>query len=62
MMPTTGSAGSTGRRFLAALVGLVLLALIIRDPVGAAGFAEQLGAWSATALDALVRFGSALGS
>jgi hypothetical protein len=61
MMPLAGG-GGTRFRWLLVLAGLVGLALVLHDPVGAAGTVEQVGAWGASAMDALVRFGSALAS
>jgi hypothetical protein len=49
-----------GRRVAAALAVLVLLGLVLRDPVGAAGAVEQVVAWGTGALDRLTEFVSAL--
>jgi putative effector of murein hydrolase LrgA (UPF0299 family) len=51
-----------GFRVIGTVVGLVMFALLLRDPVGAAGAVEQACAWCAAALDALARFGTALSS
>jgi hypothetical protein len=59
MMPMA-SGGGLGRRVVATLVGFVLLALVIRDPVGAAHTVQQLATWASEALDALEAFGAAL--
>ena len=61
MVPMTGGGGSKFRPLLV-LVALVGFALVLRDPVGAAGTIEQAGVWAASELDALARFGSALAS
>lgn len=59
MMPMM-SGGGFGRRVVAALAGLVLLALVLRDPVGAAQAGKQAAAWVGEFLDALETFGAAL--
>jgi hypothetical protein len=59
MMPMM-SGGGSGRRVVAALVGLVLLALMLRDPVSAAQVGKQVAAWVGEVLDALETFGAAL--
>jgi hypothetical protein len=59
MMPMAAN-GGVGRRVLAALAAVVLLALVIRDPVGAAHTVQRLAAWASEALDALETFGAAL--
>jgi hypothetical protein len=59
MMPMTSGSGA-GSRVLTALVCLVLLALVIRDPVGAAEFVGRVGQLIDVALDALSVFGAAL--
>lgn len=59
MMPTMSGSGS-GRRVVTILVGLVLLGLVIRDPVGAAHAVQHMTAWAGSVLDALTSFGSAL--
>jgi hypothetical protein len=61
MMPmVNGGTSDTGRRVVTALAMLVLLALVLRDPVGAAVAVEQVAAWGTTALDRLAQFVSAL--
>jgi hypothetical protein len=63
MLPMSGtSGGGLGFRVIGTVVGLVMFALLLRDPVGAAGAVEQACAWCAAALDALARFGAALSS
>jgi hypothetical protein len=63
MLPMSGArGGGMGFRVIGTVVGLVLFALLLRDPVGAAGTVEQVGAWCAAAIDALSRFGAALSS
>lgn len=62
MMPMMNSGSGTGRRLLTMLVALVLLALVLRDPIGAARTVEQLAAWGGAALDAVTQFGAALSS
>ncbi|MBP2340270.1 hypothetical protein JOF41_006448 [Saccharothrix coeruleofusca] len=59
MMPITGGQG--GRKVVPLLVLLVLLALVLRDPVGAAHAAQRLGDWGGYVLDALGTFGSTVG-
>jgi hypothetical protein len=59
MMPMTSGSG-IGRRIVVTLAVLAGLALTIRDPVGAAHTVQQVAAWVGEALDALVKFGSAL--
>jgi hypothetical protein len=59
MMPMAGGSG-LGRRVVAALVGLALLALVIRDPVGAAHTVQQLAELAGEGFDALEAFGAAL--
>jgi hypothetical protein len=49
-----------GHRVAATLIGLVLVALVVRDPVGAAATVERIWAFSAHVLDALTQFGDAL--
>jgi hypothetical protein len=60
MMPMTSGRSGTGRRLLAALVALVLVALVLRDPVGAAHTVQRLAGWASDVIDALSTFGSAL--
>jgi hypothetical protein len=55
-----GGGGGTGRRVLTVLVVLVLVALVLRDPIGAAHTVQLLAEWAGDALDALGKFGSAL--
>jgi hypothetical protein len=63
MLPMPGTnRGGMGFRVIGTVVGLVMFALLLRDPIGAAGAVEQAGAWCAAALDALARFGTALSS
>jgi hypothetical protein len=59
MMPMTSGTG-TGRRLLIALVGIVVVALVIRDPDGAAHVVQRLAVGANELLDALSTFGSAL--
>ncbi|SES37930.1 hypothetical protein SAMN05216188_14610 [Lentzea xinjiangensis] len=59
MMPTVGG-GGRGGRLMAVGIGLVLLGLILRDPVGAAHLARQAAVWFGSVLEALSSFGSAL--
>jgi hypothetical protein len=59
MMPLP-TGGGTGRRVVLALVALALLALVIRDPAGAATITRQLAAWGGIVLDGLVAFFRAL--
>jgi hypothetical protein len=59
MLPMAGGSG-LGRHVVATLVGLALLALVIRDPVGAAHTVQQLAAWAGEVLDALETFCAAL--
>lgn len=61
MMPMMSGGGSgTGRRFLITLGVLVVLALVLRDPVGSAHTLQRLAEWASNFLDALSAFGSAL--
>jgi hypothetical protein len=60
MMPMTRGGSGTGRRLLAVLVALLALALVLRDPVGAAQTVQQLARWGSDVLDALSVFGAAL--
>jgi hypothetical protein len=60
MMPMTSGGSGTGRRLLAALVALVLVALVLRDPVGAAHTVQRLASWASDVVDAISTFGSAL--
>lgn len=63
MMPMpmpTAAGGGTRFRVIVTLLGLVLFALLLRDPVGAAGTVEQVCAWCGAGIDALARFGAAL--
>jgi len=60
MMPMTSGSGGGGRRVIGALVALVLLTLVVRDPVGAAHVTQQLAARATEALDALARFSNEL--
>jgi hypothetical protein len=60
VMPLGG--GGTRFRPLLVLAGLAGFALVLHDPVGAAGTVEQVAAGAAAAVDALARFGSALAS
>lgn len=60
-MPVIAGGGSgTGRRAAAVLIAVVLLALVIRDPVGAAHTVQRLAVWAGDIVDALSTFGSAL--
>jgi hypothetical protein len=59
MMPMTSGTG-TGRRLLVTLVAIVVVALVIRDPDGAAHVVQRLAAGASEVLDALTTFGSAL--
>ncbi|GLZ36351.1 hypothetical protein Lesp02_85380 [Lentzea sp. NBRC 105346] len=59
MMPMMNGSGA-GRRVVGVLVGLVLLGLVLRDPVGAAGTVRQAASWVGSVLDALTSFGSTL--
>jgi hypothetical protein len=59
MMPMASGSG-LGRRVVGTLVVLGLLALVIRDPVGAAHTVQQLAGWATDALDSLEKFGAAL--
>jgi hypothetical protein len=59
MMPMANG-GGTGRRVVVTLVVLTLVALVLRDPVGAAGTVEQVGEWFGVVVDSLARFGEAL--
>lgn len=59
MMPTM-TGGRSGGRMVGVLIGLVLLGLVLRDPVGAAHTVQQVAAWAGSVLDALTSFGSGL--
>jgi hypothetical protein len=60
-MPVVDGGGSgIGRRVVTALTVLVLLALVLRDPVGAAHAVQRLAGWAGEIIDALGTFGSAL--
>jgi hypothetical protein len=59
-MPTVGGGSGTGLRVVGVLIGVALFALLLRDPVGAAGTVETVAAWCGQAIDALARFGAAL--
>ncbi|WP_394615281.1 hypothetical protein JNUCC0626_36585 [Lentzea sp. JNUCC 0626] len=59
MMPLP-TGGGTGRRAVVVLVALAVLALIIRDPAGAAVIARLLATWGGAVLDGLVAFFQAL--
>jgi hypothetical protein len=61
-MPTASGSGGAGLRMIGALVGLVLFALLLHDPVGAAGTVEQVAAWCGAAIESLARFGEVLSS
>jgi NAD(P)-dependent dehydrogenase (short-subunit alcohol dehydrogenase family) len=56
----TGGGSGIGRRVVTALVVLVLLALVLREPVGAAHAVQRLAGWAGDVVDALGTFGSAL--
>lgn len=60
MTPMMGGGTGTGGRLLVALVAIVLVALVLRDPAGAAHGVQRLAAWASYVLDALSTFGSAL--
>jgi hypothetical protein len=62
MLPTSTEtrSGGAGLRLIGALVGLVLFALLLHDPVGAAGTVERVAAWCGVAIESLARFGDAL--
>jgi len=63
MMPMPGASRSGGGlRALGVLVGLVLFALLLHDPVGAAETVERVTAWCGAAIEALAQFGTALAS
>lgn len=55
MMPLSTN-GGTGRRVALTLAALVVLALVIRDPAGAAVIARQLATWGGAILDGVVAF------
>ena len=58
MMPMT--AGGAAGRVVGALVIIVLLTLVVRDPIGSAhGFRTLLG-WAGDVIDGLATFASAL--
>jgi hypothetical protein len=60
-MPLIAGGGSgAGRRAGTVLIALLLLALVIRDPIGAAHTVQRLAAWAGDLVDALGTFGSAL--
>jgi hypothetical protein len=60
-MPVVAGGGSgIGQRLVTALIVLVLLALVLRDPVGAAHTVQRLAGWASDVVDALGTFGSAL--
>lgn len=59
MMPLP-TGGGTGRRVVLSLVALAMLALVIRDPAGAAVITRQLATWGGAVLDGLVAFFRAL--
>ena len=60
-MPVIAGGGSgAGRRAVIVLIALVLLALVLRDPVGAAHTIQRLAGWAGDVVDALSTFGSAL--
>jgi hypothetical protein len=58
MMPMSTGRGPS--RFVAGLVAVVLLALAIHDPVGAAHTARSVFGWLGSMLDSLGAFGSAV--
>jgi hypothetical protein len=60
MTPMVGGGGDTGRRVVTTLAVLLLLALVLRDPVGAAHTVQRLAGWASDVVDALGTFGSAL--
>lgn len=60
MMPLMNTGGGAGRRAVATLVAVVLLALLLRDPVAAASTVRQVWSWGGSVIDALSAFGSAL--
>jgi hypothetical protein len=59
MMPLPAG-GKTGRRLVVLLIGVTLLALVIRDPIGAATAVRQLAAWGGAALDGFATFVEAM--
>jgi hypothetical protein len=60
MLPMVAGGGGTGRRIVGVLFMVGLIALVIRDPVGAAQTVQQLARWGSDFLDALSAFGAAL--
>jgi hypothetical protein len=62
MMPMMSGGRGTGRRLVAVLVALVLVAMALRDPVGAAHTVQRLAGWATDLVDALSTFGAALSS
>ncbi|OZM79928.1 hypothetical protein CFP66_23275 [Pseudonocardia sp. MH-G8] len=60
MMPMASSSSGAGRRFLALLAVCVGVALVLRDPIGAAHLVQRLADGAGDVVDALGRFGSAL--
>jgi hypothetical protein len=61
-MPTESRSGGVGLRLIGGLAGLVLFALLLHDPIGAAGTVERIAAWFGAAIESLARFGEALSS
>lgn len=59
MMPLPAG-GRTGRRLLVLLLVVTMVALIIRDPVGAATAVRQLATWGGAALDGFAAFAEAV--
>jgi hypothetical protein len=61
MLPVmSGGRSRTGGRIITAVVVVALLALVVRDPVGAAATVERIWTFSGHVLDALTQFGNAL--
>jgi hypothetical protein len=59
-MPSMGASGGTGRKVVAMLVFVVVIALVIKDPAGAAVVAQRIGTLIGSALDGLGSFATAL--
>jgi hypothetical protein len=55
-----GASGGTGRKVVAMLVFVVVIALVIKDPAGAAVVAQRIGTLIGSALDGLGSFATAL--
>lgn len=55
-----GTGSGIGRKIVMVLVGLVVLTLVIRNPVGSANTVVSVWQWASHVIDALSTFGQAL--